>query len=135
MSDNPIARIRFIGNAVLVLVTVAAMLALVLQGGDFWQGWKWVIGGVSLSYALIAFASYFIFPDKADAAWDEQVQASHNASLAFGYWSALVIFLILLALVLTDTLSPAAAFFFMAPVLGAAPALWFTIAALRGRAG
>lgn len=135
MSDNPIALIRFIGNAALVAVTAAFLLAFAFQGRGLWDGWFWVLGGVSLGYAIISFMSYFVFADKADAAWDEQVQASHAASLAFGYWAALAMFLALLALVWTDTITANAAFFLMAPVLGAAPALWFTIAGLRGRAG
>jgi len=135
MSDNPIARIRFWGNAALVAAMAAFLLAFAIQGRALWDGWVWVLGGVSLGYAATAFASYFLYPDKADAAWDEQVQASHSASLVFGYWAALGVFLGLLALVWTDTITATSAFYLMAPVLGAAPALWFTIEGLRGRTG
>ncbi|PTX57324.1 hypothetical protein C8N43_1991 [Litoreibacter ponti] len=135
MSDNPISRIRFWGNAALVAVVLAAMAALALQGREIWGGWEYVIGAVALGYVALSLASYVIFPDQAKAAWDEQVQDTHRASLAFGYWAALGVFLILLGLVVTGRVSSAQAFYLMAPVLGAAPALWFTIAALRGRAG
>jgi hypothetical protein len=97
--------------------------------------WVWLIGLTAIAGAVAQFVISILRPKATAAAWDEQVTASHRASLQFGYWTALTAFVVLFAMTRTDHVSPELAFYLLAPVLGAAPSLWMVGASLAGRAG
>jgi len=84
-------------------------------------------------HAVLSFVVNLAFPEQADRARDELNRTAHRASLAFGYWATLAAFL-LLGFVLTGRLEAQAAFYWLGPVLGIAPALHFILSVLRGRA-
>ena len=134
MTRNPVNLIRLFGNAALVLVVSAAMAAALLHRQDVWTGWPWLIGAVALGYAALSVWAHLRYPRAAEAAWDEQNAVAHQASLAFGYWAVMAVFLGLFGLVLACLTDPAAAFFLIAPVLAIAPSLHFLWSVLRGRA-
>lgn len=133
MSSNPVSLIRFWGNAALIVIAIIAIAGMSLSEA-YWPGWPWLIGAVAVGYAAISFVVHWLHPDKAEVAWDEQNMAAHRASLVFSYWAALAAFLLLLGAVLTEALSPAAAFFWMSPVLGLAPSVHYLTSVARGRA-
>jgi ABC-type multidrug transport system permease subunit len=134
MSRNPITLVRAAGNLALVLALIGALVALFLQAPDVWDGWKWVFLAVALTYAAASFVVNLLYADRAAEAWDEQNTAAHRDSLVFGYWAALAVFLVLLALVWTDRMEDAHAIFWMGPVFALAPPLHYLVSILRGRA-
>ena len=88
-----------------------------------------------LAGAAAQFVVSILRPSDIRPSWDEQVQASHRASLVFGYWITLATFLVFLALVLADVMSVDLAFYALGFPLGFAPAVWMLGAHLAGRAG
>ncbi len=134
MPTNPLALTRFLANAALVIIMLAFVLAILLNDAIS-PYWVWMIGGVAIGGAIAQFIVSILAPKSIRPAWDEQVVASHRASLQFGYWMALGTFLILFLLTQFGTLDASIAFFAMAPILGAAPSVWMMGAALAGRAG
>ena len=134
MSSNPVARLRLIGSATMVLLVLAAVGASIASIGPSGLTWAWVIGGTAIAYAVLSAIMHRRHPEAGEAAWDEQNTTAHRDALIFGFWATLVTFLIFLALVLTDRLDPAMAFFWLGPVLGAAPSAHYLASILRGRA-
>lgn len=133
MSSNPIARIRFWGNAVLIAVVFLSMGSAILTD-VYWASSPWLIGSVALGYAAISFIAHLRHPDKVNAAWDEQNTAAQRASLVFGYWATLAVFLLLLSAVLTNQVDGSTAFFWLGPVLGIGPSIHYLTSVARGRA-
>jgi hypothetical protein len=134
MSRNPITLVRAIGNVAVILIVVVAIAASMLQAPDVWDGWKWLIAAVALIYAFASLAVHFLFPQKVAEAWDEQNTAAYRGSIVFGYWTGLMAFVILLALVWTGTMDAAHAIFWMGPVFALAPPIHYLGSILRGRA-
>ncbi|MFQ1699235.1 hypothetical protein ACJ5NV_01435 [Loktanella agnita] len=134
MSTNPLALTRFCANAALVAVLLAFLVTIPAGYGDQ-SFWAWLIGAIAIGGAIAQFIVSIFAPRSIRPAWDEQVVASHRASLQFGYWMALCAFVVLFLLTQFGSLSAASAFFAMAPILAAAPSVWMIGAALAGRAG
>ena len=120
MSTNPVARIRLWGNAVLIAVVVITVGGMMLTQ-TYWESSPWFVGSVALAYAALSFVSHLRHPDKVEAAWDEQNTAAQRASLVFGYWATLAVFLLLLVAVLAKQIDGSVAFFWLGPVLGIGP--------------
>lgn len=133
MSSNPISRIRFWGNAVLIAVVLFAVGSAFLTDA-YWASSPWFIGTVAIGYAALMFIVHTRFPDKVDAAWDEQNTEAQRASLVFGYWATLTVFMLLLGAVLTKQIDGNAAFYWLGPVLGIGPSIHYLISVARGRA-
>lgn len=134
MFDNPLASARLAANAALVAVLLAFVVRLLFGAPGDPAPWVWVIGGVALGGALLQFAVSVLWPRSIRPAWDEQVVRVHAGSHAFGYWMALAAFLGLFAAVRAGWIEAEAAFYWLAPVLAAAPSLYMLVASLRGRA-
>lgn len=133
MSSNPIARIRFWGNTAIIAVVVLTTGGMLLTD-TYWKSSPWLVGSVALGYAALSFVAHLRHPDKVDAAWDEQNTAAQHASLVFGYWATLAVFLLLLGAVLTKQIEGSAAFFWLGPVLGIGPSVHYLTSVVRGRA-
>lgn len=134
MSANPVSRTRLIGSAALVIATVAAIGASILSIGPSGIIWAYIIGAIAIGYAIVSFILHLRHPKAADAAWDEQNTEAHRSSIVFGYWAVLAVFLIFLALSLNARMDPAMAFYWLGPVLGAAPPAHYLFSIMRGRA-
>ncbi|MEJ6404648.1 hypothetical protein [Yoonia sp. 2307UL14-13] len=134
MSTNPVSRARLIGSAAIVIATLAAVAAALLSIGPSGLTWAAIIGGIAISYAIFTFVISLRHPDAADAAWDEQNSHAYRNSIIFGFWSVMTVFLIFLALSLTNRMDPAMAFYWLGPVLGAVPSAYYLVAILRGHA-
>ncbi len=134
MSANPISRVRLLGSAAIVITTAAALIAAFLSIGPSGITWAFIIGGIAIGYAILSFVLHLRYPDAADAAWDEQNNQAHRDSLIFGFWAVLAVFLVFLVLSLTDRMSPAMAFYWLGPVLGAVPPALYLVSIMRGRA-
>ncbi len=135
MFDNPLSATRLLANAALVAVMlVFGIRAMFFPGGDL-TPWVWIIGGVGIGGALAQFAVSVLAPRAIRPAWDEQVVRSHAGSHAFGYWMTLATFLALFVATQAGWLPAEAAFYWLAPVLAAAPSLYMLGASLAGRAG
>lgn len=134
MPANPVSRARLIGSAAIVIATTAALVAANLSIGPSGLTWAFIIGGIAIGYAILSFVLHLRHPDAAEAAWDEQNTAAHRDSLIFGYWAVLAVFLVFLALSLTDRMDPAMAFFWLGPVLGVVPSAHYLTSIMRGRA-
>ncbi|MEM6595033.1 MAG: hypothetical protein AAF672_09595 [Pseudomonadota bacterium] len=133
MSDNPITRIRFWGNVGLISV-VAVAIGNALLTDAYWVSSPWIIGVAAVGYAALSFIAHLRHPEKVDAAWDEQNLAAQRASLVFGYWATLAVFLLLLGAILTERIEGNAAFFWLGPVLGIGPSIHYLASVARGRA-
>lgn len=133
MSTNPVARIRLWGNAVLIAVVVFTFGGMMFTQ-TYWESSPWLVVSVALGYAALSFVSHLRHPDKVEAAWDEQNTAAHRASLVFGYWAMLAVFLLLLVAVLTKQIDGSVAFFWLGPVLGFGPSVHYLVSVARGRA-
>lgn len=133
MSNNPITRIRFLGDVAIVAVVLLALGAM-FWSETYWSGWPWLIGAVSLGSGTMSIAAHLLFPKQVAAAWDEQNSTAYRASLAFGYWAAITVFVILLGAVFAQLIEARAAFFWMAPVLAIAPQVHYLTSIARGRA-
>ncbi len=83
--------------------------------------------------ALAQFAVSVLFPGAIRPAWDEQVQRSHARPHAFGCWMTLVVFLGLSLATQAGWLAAETAFYWLAPVLAAAPSVYMFVASLTGR--
>jgi hypothetical protein len=133
MARNPIARIRFWGHVALV-----TMVSLTIGGAfitsNYWDAFAWLIGFVAFGFGALLFFTHVRYPEKVDAAWDEQNTAADFASHVFGYWATLVVFLLLLGAVLLKQIDSSAAFFWLGPVLGVGPSIHYIASVLRGRA-
>jgi len=134
MSRNVLSLTRLVSNAAVVAVLCAFLAALAFGNPDG-RGWAWIIGATALAGAAAQFVVSILRPSDIRPSWDEQVQASHRASLVFGYWITLATFLVFLALVLADVMSVDLAFYALGFPLGFAPAVWMLGAHLAGRAG
>ncbi|MDX8346790.1 hypothetical protein SLH49_02220 [Cognatiyoonia sp. IB215446] len=134
MSNNPVSRARLFGSAAIVIATLCAISASVLSIGPPGLTWAAIIATIAIGYAIISAVISLLNPDAADAAWDEQNSAVHRDSLIFGFWAVLAVFILFLALSLTDRMDPAMAFYWLGPVLGAVPPAYYVVAVLRGRA-
>ncbi|CUX79623.1 MAG: hypothetical protein HLUCCA05_08590 [Roseibaca calidilacus] len=134
MSRNPVAFVRMLTMASAVVLIVVSLAAIFAGVGPSGQTWAWIIGGTMFALSVLSLVVNMAFPGQSDCAWDEMNLAAHRASLVFGYWAALAAFLLMLSLVLTGWLEAQAAFYWMGPVLGIAPALHFLASILRGRA-
>jgi hypothetical protein len=134
MSINPITLVRAVGNVSLILAVVIAITASMLQAPNVWEGWKWLLLGVAVVYAIASAAAPLLYPQKVAEAWDEQNTAAHGDSFIFGYWAAIIVFAILLGLIWTDRLDAAHAIFWMGPVFAIAPSAHYLSSILRGRA-
>lgn len=135
MRTHPITIARTIADAALVLVMAAFVASLASGVGPGATSWVWILGVTVGAGIAGQIATSLIWRRGLEAAWDELVQASHAASYVFGYWAVMATFLTIYALVEADVMSAEAAFFWLAPVLGAAPSAWMLLASLRGRAG
>lgn len=133
MSNNPVSLVRLWGNAALVAMVMTAVGSMFLAA-EYWNGWPWLIGAVAFGFAALSFAVNWRYPHKSDVAWDEQNVAAHRASLVFGYWATLAVFLLLLGAVLADIMEARAAVFWMGIPLGIAPSVHYLASVLRGRA-
>lgn len=134
MFDNPLATARLAANAALVAVMLAFLVrVLFFPAGDM-VPWVWAIGIVAVGGALAQFAVSVLVPGAIRPAWDEQVVRSHAGSHAFGYWMTLAVFLGLFLATEAGWVAPEAAFFWLAPVLAAAPSVYMLGASLLGRA-
>lgn len=134
MSANPVSRIRLIGSAMIVILTLTAVIASLASIGPSGLTWAWLIGGAGIGYAVLSFIVNLRHPAAAEAAWDEQNTAAHRDSLIFGFWAVLAVFIVFLVLVLSGLLDADMAFFWLGPVLGAAPPAHYLASILRGRA-
>lgn len=134
MSRNPVSRARLIGSGAIVTATICALVSAATSIGPSGLTWAYIIGGIALGYAAIAFVLSLRNPAATDAAWDEQNMAAHRDSLIFGFWAVLAVFLIFLVLSLADRMDPAMAFYWLGPVLGAVPPAHYLASVLRGRA-
>ena len=134
MPQNRISLLRTLGNAAVVVAIALAMIDIALPG-PVWPGWSWVIGAVALGYAGLSFAAHLAYPGEVAIAWDEQNTQAYRASLVFGYWAALAVFVTLFIAVRSDAVETDLAFYLMGPILGAAPCAHFVLSVLRGRAG
>lgn len=134
MTRNPVALVRLLTMASAVVLVIASIAAMFAGVGPSGLAWAWIIGGTMIALSVVSFVVNMAFPDHADRAWDEMNLTAHRASLVFGYWATLAAFLLLLGFVLTDRLEAQAAFYWLGPVLGIAPALHFIASVLRGRA-
>lgn len=133
MSQNPITRVRLWGNAALVAVVVVPIVGMILTE-THWEMPPWFIGAVALGYVALSFIAHIRYPEKFESAWDEQNTAAERASLVFGYWAALAVFLLLLGAVLMEKVDAGVAFFWLGPVLGIGPSVHYLISVARGRA-
>lgn len=134
MFDNPLAAARLAANAALVAVMLAFFVrVLILPPGDI-APWVWAIGGVAVAGAVVQVAVSVLVPRAIGPAWDEQVVRTHAGAHAFGYWMTLLAFLALFLAVRFGWIGAEAAFYWLAPVLAAAPALYMLVASLMGRA-
>lgn len=133
MPSNPVSRVRTWGSAAIIIITVLAITVLAFTDAPA-TPWISAIVVTSLTFAVVSYVVNLRYPNAAGQAWDEMNQGAHQASLAFGYWAALAVFVALFAAVYLSDLDPAMAFFWMGPVLGLAPAAHFLTSVARGRA-
>ncbi len=134
MSTNPVSRLRLLGSAAIVIATLSAGAAAVLSIGPPGLTWAAIIGGIAISYAILAAIIQIRYPDAAEAAWDEQNSQAYRDSLIFGFWAVLAVFLAFLTLSLTGRMDPGMAFYWLGPVLGAGPSAHYITSVMRGRA-
>ena len=134
MPVNPVSWARLIGSAAIVITTCAAFLAASFSVGPSGLTWAFIIGGMAIGYAILSVILHLLYPDAADAAWDEQNTHAHRNSLIFGFWAVLAVFLIFLGFCLTDRMDPAHAFYWLGPILGVAPSAHYLTSIMRGRA-
>ncbi len=131
---NPLATTRMIANLALV-VTMLSLFTAAFLGQGASPIWVWLTVSVAIAGGVAQFLVSVLRPSSIRPAWDEQVVASHRASLQFGYWAALLLYFLLFMLTQFGSLSLGTAFLLVAPMLGAAPSMWMLGAAMMGRAG
>lgn len=131
---NPLATTRMIANLALV-VTMLSLFTAAFLGQGASPIWVWLTVSVAIAGGVAQFLVSVLCPLSIRPAWDEQVVASHRASLQFGYWAALLLYFLLFMLTQFGSLSLGTAFLLVAPMLGAAPSMWMLGAAMMGRAG
>lgn len=134
MSENPAALVRLIGSAAVVVLTLAAVGAALFGVGPSGVFWAGLIAGTAVFHSLVAFAVDLARPADMEAAWDEQNSAAYQSSLAFGYYTTLVLFLVFLPLAVTGRMHAEAAYYWLGPVLAAAPPTYYLLSVIRGRA-
>lgn len=134
MSNNPVSRIRLSGSIAIVAVIVLCLAAATLSIGPSGDVWVYIIGGVSITYAVASFVIHMRNPGAVDAAWDEQNIRAHKDSLVFGYWAVLWVFVLMVLFTVAGPLDPAKAFYWLGPVLAAVPPAHFVVSVMRGRA-
>lgn len=134
MTRNPVSLIRLLGNASIVLVIIGAIGSALLNAGPSGLAWAVMIGAISLGYAVLSLFVHLRNPQAVDAAWDEQNMQAHRASLVFGYWVVLWVFVTMLCFALSGRLDPAVAFYWLGAVLALAPPIHYLVSVLRGRA-
>ncbi|HCQ64582.1 MAG TPA: hypothetical protein DIU07_05105 [Rhodobacteraceae bacterium] len=133
MFDNPLAAARLLANAALVMVLLAFCGWALLGAPADPAPWVWATGGVAVAGALAQFAVSVLFPRAIRPAWDQQVGRTHAGAHGFGYWMTLVVFLGLLLATQAGWLTADTAFYWLAPVLAAAPSVYMLVASLAGR--
>ena len=131
---NPLAMTRMIANLALVVTMLSSFIAAFLGHGVS-PIWVWLTASVAIAGGVAQFLVSIIRPSSIRPAWDEQVVASHRASLQFGYWTALLLYFVLFLLTQLGSLGFGTAFLLLAPILSAAPSVWMLGAAMIGRAG
>lgn len=134
MFDNPLVAARLFANASLVAVMLAFFAARFAGSPGDPVAWVWAAGAVAVAGAVLQFAVSVLAPGAIRPAWDEQVVRVHAGSHAFGYWMTLLAFLALFLATRAGWLPVEVAFYWLAPVIAAAPALYMLVAGLIGRA-
>ena len=133
MSDNALAAARLLADAAPGLVVLVFSGWALLGASGETSPWVWAIGGVAVSGALAQFAVSVAFPRAIGPAWREQVVRTHAGSHAFGYWMALVALQGWFLATQAGWFAAKTAFYWLAPVLAAAPSVYMLDAALAGR--
>lgn len=133
MSSNPVSLVRTLGSVAIIVISVLAIAVLFLTDAPS-TPWVIAIGVTAGGFAVLSFLMSLWYPKASDRAWDEMNRDAHRASLTFGYWAALLVFVGLLTAVDLTDLDARTAFYWMGPVLGLAPIVHFLSSVIRGRA-
>ncbi|SUZ31747.1 hypothetical protein ROE7235_01497 [Roseibaca ekhonensis] len=134
MSFNLVTATRFVMMATAIILVGASIASGFTGIGPSGLTRATIIGGTMIGLSALSFIVHLAYPAAAEVAWDEMNMSAHNASLVFGYWATLAVFLVLLIFVLAGGISAEVAFYWMGPVLGIAPSVHFLSSVLRGHA-
>ena len=135
MFDNPATTTRIISSCLSVTLCGACGVLYAAGVDTPWNGWLYIIVAIVLCGVLAKNVAERLYPDAAAQSQDEMYEETDKMAEVFGYRLSLFAMLGAGLGVSTDRIDYQLAFFIVMLPLLFGPAMWWSIAALRGQVG